>query len=316
MRTEFDRTPEIFTLADTLSRTFIQRRDLYARQLDDGRYLCVRKPLKEKHLVSHLQGEITLGTYVLDSDSMARFAVIDADDDHQLARLANMRVSLAREGVPSYLETSRRGGHLWFFFDEVISGKKARAFGKSILKTAELDDTELFPKQDTLGDGPGSLIRLPFGVHRKDGQRYGFVTIQGEPLAATFAAQIRIMENPYTVERSALEKIIGRNRSPKRAPVFHKSEANGESLSAQIKRSTTVLDFVSQYVELAPNGRGLCPFHNDQHASFSVNDEKNYWHCFAGCGGGSLIDFYMKLKDVDFKGAVHELAEMLLQPAE
>ena len=32
-------------LVDCLAETFISRRDLYARQLDDGRYICVRKPL-------------------------------------------------------------------------------------------------------------------------------------------------------------------------------------------------------------------------------------------------------------------------------
>ena len=95
MRTEFERSPETYALVESLGHTFIQRKDLYARQLDDGRYLCVRKPLLDKHLLAHLQGEITLGAYVLDPDSRARFAVIDADDDHQLALLASMRLSLA-----------------------------------------------------------------------------------------------------------------------------------------------------------------------------------------------------------------------------
>jgi hypothetical protein len=312
MRTEFERNPDIHALAETLGRTFIQRDDLYARQLDDGRYLCVRKALTEKHLLAHLKGGITLGAYVLDRDSRARFAVIDADDDHQLARLADMRLSLTREGVPSYLETSRRGGHLWFFFEQPVSGNVARDFGKSILQSADLDGIELFPKQDKLGDGPGSLIRLPFGVHRKDGQRYGFVTIKGEALASTYAGQIRVMANPRVVDKAALEKVINWYKASTSEAVLVKVDANGEALSVQIKRSMRVLDFVGEYVELASNGRGLCPFHDDQNASFSVNAEKNYWHCFAGCGGGSLIDFWMKMKELDFTKAVRELAEMLL----
>ena len=51
-----------------------------------------------------------------------------------------------------------------------------------------------------------------------------------------------------------------------------------------------------------------CPFHDDGHPSFSVNIEENYWHCFAGCGGGSIIDFYMKWNDCDFYTATKELA--------
>jgi DNA primase len=77
----------------------------------------------------------------------------------------------------------------------------------------------------------------------------------------------------------------------------------------------TVLGFVSQYVDLKPTGSGaigLCPFHDDHRPSFGVNDESNYWHCFAGCGGGSVIDFWMRWRECDFTTAVKELAEMVL----
>ena len=73
-----------------------------------------------------------------------------------------------------------------------------------------------------------------------------------------------------------------------------------------------VRQFVLRYVELSPKGTGLCPFHDDQVPSLSVNDKENYWHCFA-CGvGGSVIDFWMSYQDCDFQTAVSELAEMLL----
>ena len=86
-------------------------------------------------------------------------------------------------------------------------------------------------------------------------------------------------------------------------------------LSEQLKSSITVLEFISQYVELKPTSygaAGLCPFHEDHHPSLSINDEENYWYCFAGCGGGSIIDYWMKCKDCDFTQAVTELAQMLL----
>ena len=93
-------------------------------------------------------------------------------------------------------------------------------------------------------------------------------------------------------------------------------KAKVERFKNRVSISNVISSFLNKEHDAGSYWTSKCPFHNDQHASFSVNDEKNYWHCFAGCGGGSLIDFYMKLKDVDFKGAVHELAEMLLQPAE
>ena len=89
---------ELETLAVSLTEVFIQRRDLYSRQLDDGRYLCIRKPLTNGHLLAHLKGDITLGTYVLDQESQARFIAFDADDDEQMEGLVSMSAGLATAG--------------------------------------------------------------------------------------------------------------------------------------------------------------------------------------------------------------------------
>ena len=80
---------------------------------------------------------------------------------------------------------------------------------------------------------------------------------------------------------------------PAPQPVFEPVEAPGEQVSDRIKAAVSCREFVRQYVELDSRGPGRCPFHDDQVASFSVNREENYWHCFAGCGAGSIIDFYM-----------------------
>jgi hypothetical protein len=67
--------------------------------------------------------------------------------------------------------------------------------------------------------------------------------------------------------------------------------------------------------DLRPTGSGpigLCPFHDDHHPSFGVNDEGNYWNCFAGCGGGSGIDFWTKWRRCDSATAIQELADVLL----
>lgn len=92
------------------------------------------------------------------------------------------------------------------------------------------------------------------------------------------------------------------------------SPASGDlaPVSERIKSAIPVRQFVLRYVELSPAGRGLCPFHDDEHPSLSVNDDKNYWHCFACGQGGSVIDFYMQLKECDFKTAVAELADTFL----
>lgn len=187
---------ELESLACSLARTFIQRRDLYAQQRDDGRYICIREPLTDTHLIAHLRGDITLGAYVLTSASQARFVVVDADDDQTLAQMHKIGQWLSEAGVPVYRERSRRGGHLWLFLGRELPGEEVRRFGTGLLAYHDLEGVELFPKQNRLLSGPGSLIRLPFGVHRKSGRRYGFFLPNGRPLAATLREQIQILATP------------------------------------------------------------------------------------------------------------------------
>lgn len=300
-------------MANSLAATFIQRRDLYAKQMDDGSYICIRKPLETSHVVAHLRGDITLGTYVLDSSSQARFIAFDADDAPQFGRVIQLSQDLAKEGVPAYLEESRRGGHLWLFFASPKSGKDAKVFAHKITQNRHLDGVEIFPKQDQLTRGPGSLIRLPFGLHRKTGLKYGFITADHQPLAGSLVDQCQILSAPQTVPEDFIKfKLVNASPSVEK-PVPGALEKPRAALSQKIKTSMKAYDFIAQYVELSADGRGLCPFHVDQHASFSVNIEKNYWHCFAGCGGGSIIDFWMKWQQCDFTAAVRELSGMLLK---
>jgi len=294
---------------------FVQRWDLYAQQLEDGRYICVHEPLTLDSIQSHLDGNITLGAYLLDQKSQSRFMVIDADNYETFAQLIELTKTLEREDVPSYLESSRRGGHLWFFFSHPLSGQSVRDFGSGLLEQHGIDKVELFPKQNELTSGPGSLIRLPFGKHRRSRQRYRFITPQGDPIAPTLQEQIKILSAPRTVPDNLIELYRSHKAAKPDQDVLEPLQELSGPLSERLKKSITVLEFISQYVDLRTTGNGaigLCPFHDDQHPSFSVNDEGNYWNCFAGCGGGSIIDFWMKWKGTDFTTAVKDLAEILL----
>jgi len=69
---------------------------------------------------------------------------------------------------------------------------------------------------------------------------------------------------------------------------------------------------VSRYVTLRRAGRrmtGLCPFHQEKTASFTVDPERQLWHCF-GCGaGGNLFHFLMKAENLTFLEAAQRLAK-------
>ena len=184
-----------------------------------------------------------------------------------------------------------------------------------MLAAHQAEDMELFPKQDRLTNGPGSLVRMPFGVHRLTGRRYGFYTPDGVLLAPTVREQICVLGTPETVPGAAFDGY--RSFVPPRPPPRAREPlaASEGTVSERIKASVTVLEFVSRYVDLKPAGSGaigLCPFHDDHNPSFGVNNEGNYWNCFAGCGGGSVIDFWMKWQGCDFKIALSELAKVLL----
>jgi hypothetical protein len=219
---------------------------------------------------------------------------VDADTEQSWERPGHLARTLAGDDVPVYLERSRRGGHLWLFLAEAVAAREMRTFGRGLLAAHQVEGVEVYPKQDQLADGPGSLIRMPFGVHRLAGRRYGFYAADGSPLARSIREQIHALGAAETVPEAGFEAY--RSFVPTQtveAPGEPLTAPEGATLSERIKASVTVLEFVSQYVDLKPTASGavaLCPFHDDHHPSFWVNTEGNYWHCLAGCGGGSVVE--------------------------
>lgn len=88
---------------------------------------------------------------------------------------------------------------------------------------------------------------------------------------------------------------------------------NYSNFTDELRARLSVVDVVGRVVPLARKGQnywGCCPFHNEKTPSFSVNEEKGFYHCF-GCGEhGDIISFTMKHGNMDFKSAIAELANM------
>ena len=93
------------------------------------------------------------------------------------------------------------------------------------------------------------------------------------------------------------------------APTRH----NYSNFTDELRARLSVVDVVGRVVPLTRKGQnywGCCPFHNEKTPSFSVNEEKGFYHCF-GCGEhGDIISFTMKHNNMDFKSAITELANM------
>ena len=75
---------------------------------------------------------------------------------------------------------------------------------------------------------------------------------------------------------------------------------------------TDIVAVVSEYLPLKRDGRrywGLCPFHNEKTASFSVNPELNLYYCFGCKAGGNVIQFVMEMERCSYPEAVKRLAD-------
>ena len=86
----------------------------------------------------------------------------------------------------------------------------------------------------------------------------------------------------------------------------------------EIKLRLKVSQVVGKTVQLKKRGKefiGLSPFKNEKSPSFTVNDEKEFYHCFSSGEHGNIFDFLMKTKSIGFGEAVRLLAaEAGMQP--
>ncbi len=87
-----------------------------------------------------------------------------------------------------------------------------------------------------------------------------------------------------------------------------------EEIKSRLKVSTVV----SKYFAIKKRGKeyvGLSPFKNEKTPSFTINDEKGFYHCFSTGEHGNIFDFLMKTQNLKFGEAVRSLANLAgLQP--
>jgi hypothetical protein len=307
------------------AKLFCHRRDIYAVQKKDGSYFLVRAPITSGLLRQHLEGDLTCGWYALECDNTVHWVVLDADEEDGLVTLQRVWQQLDHLNLVAYLEDSRRGGHLWVFVEDICA-LVMRTLMRQGLDWLEVDDVEIYPRQDELpAGGVGSLVRGPLGVHQLTGERYVFIDpVQLKPIEFSLNDQLEyllaLQVNSIQRVAEALAVLITQAQKPTQPPAKEaRPEAMLEHDKVQALKAAIgdLYTFISQYVELDAKGRGSCPFHPpDRHHSFSVKREEGYWVCFHETNpqtgrylGGDAIEFYQRLKGLSFKEAVRELAD-------
>ena len=80
----------------------------------------------------------------------------------------------------------------------------------------------------------------------------------------------------------------------------------------EIKTRLRVSDVVGKFVKLTQRGNefvGLSPFKNEKTPSFTVNDEKEFFHCFSSAEHGDIFSFLMKHKNMTYPESIEFLAK-------
>src|SRR5258708_3053402 len=136
------RLPATLEMAREFSQLFVNRRAYTIQSLrphpDSCRHYYYRaKPknggepteLTGETVRRHLAGEITIGLYAINAVTQrGKWMAIDADYKTALEDLIKMQRRLQNDGIPAALEKSKRGGHLWVFFERAGLAREARGY--------------------------------------------------------------------------------------------------------------------------------------------------------------------------------------------
>jgi len=280
---------------------FANRAQPYARQQEDGSYRWVHAPCDVHALARHLAGEETIALAALDAGGRCRWACLDADGAEGIAQLRAVQQRLSALGLAALLEASRRGGHLWLLFDQPVPAAAARALLRESLRalvasTPGFTTTglELYPDSDQPG-ALGHAVRLPLGVHRRTGQRYPLLDVDGAPLVfpdrtaalAYLLAHPRILstqlEAALTIHareegaappllQPAPARALGQP-DPQRSRPAPPRPGTWSPVIRWVDAHVSPLDLLDELcprAELRPAGQGYlgwCPFHDDRAAN-------------------------------------------------
>jgi hypothetical protein len=168
---------------------FVNRPRPYAVQQEDGTYRWIHRPVDTGVFAEHLLGSTTIALSSLGDDGTCRWVCLDADAPHAFPQLMLLAPALTERGLPAFVEASRRGGHLWFIFDDPIRASLARRLASQALEELStsglsVPSLEVYPNTAVPG-ALGHAVRLPLGIHRLTNKRYPLFDGNGIPCALT-----------------------------------------------------------------------------------------------------------------------------------
>ena len=141
-----------------------------------------KSPVSYETFARHLYGEELIGIYPLTDGSTVRWGCSDIDiDDLDSAR--NLQVAFGMKSIPSFVEKTVRGFHVWVFANDWIPAPIMRRAFLSAHEVIGLPPKEVNPKQEE-ANGLGNYVRLPYpgGIDSMPENRYMLFDREDEPM--------------------------------------------------------------------------------------------------------------------------------------
>jgi hypothetical protein len=300
-------TPE---MARTFSQLFVNRRAYTIQSKrphpESGRHYYYRPKgqngapapgLTLDTVRRHLGGELTIGIYAINpATQRCKWMAIDADYRTALEDLIKVQRQLADDGVGAALEKSKRGGHLWIFFERPVLARDARVYiyhlaaklSVQVKGSGLSEGIEIFPKQDELGSNEfGNAIRAPLGVHwgarESRGWRYWFYGAD-----YGLSDQVAYLNRLPKVPEDHLRRMIDGKEIP---PEFLARALRPEvpKYFAPKPGEFRILDYVRAERQVGRNWVARCPScaaagHDKSGDNLAIAvDEPRKYCCWAGC---------------------------------
>lgn len=264
--------------AQKILQTFVGREDMFSKEtLGYGGKRQTEfqpVPLSEQKIMEHLNGDITIGTYIQRPNSTVKYLVIDVDISKKVMlqvqressifqsylelawrRADEIRKVLRGFGIHSYIECSGcRGYHVWTFFTEWIPVRYVNMLSDVIenkITKKEQDEIciEFFPNKTRVkAERLGQVIKLPYGRHIRTNEQSCFVDDSGNPIVDVNGFLDSLSKNTLNAVKKVLAKNMGMQEDIQEKTVDTNLEAFGqvEEEIAEILKKCNLMRYLCQ----------------------------------------------------------------------
>ncbi len=263
---------------------FAARQDVYSTWVTDIGWRPVRERLTIELVAAGLaKAGPAISSYLITPASASHLFALDYDleDGRDLAH--GMAGFMAGVGLPAYVETSRRGAHLWCVLDRVAPAIAIRAAVRGLLQAAGQPDDpkiELRPGSDTIAaDGLGHCLRMPWMPHPLTGLTGEMFDASGTRLGPPLSAALLDFD---WANRDILLAWAERWKRPSAGFIPTDHRAPREPFPADDSKASDILRDMWGVANARPGISVRCPAHDDKRASLSILRDDIRAICKAG----------------------------------